>query len=210
MDRQAKWLHRCARRTHVLVLAAAGGALLTLAPATAAVHASAAPTLTGDAAGLRLVRQINRAYANVPGVWADADGKDFAGRFTFVMRNGIVVAAQALVDQGAPQPRLLVRPENQGTFQRNRSRACWQFLPKDHSQALTDVGKPLLSGPGRVARPRVAAATITVTITTNGRAMHWVIDKRTMLLRGSTAVGFKADVTNLEKRPTLLATQPRC
>jgi hypothetical protein len=200
MDRQERSLLRCA----VAVVA-----LLTLAPAAGAVHTSAVPALTGDAAGLRLVRQVNRSYETVPAVRLAVAAGGSSHRFTLVMGNAVVVAEQALVDEGLPDRTLLVRREHQGTFVRT-DRDCWLFVPKSDPQALTDVGKPLLSGPGRVSRPRIAATTITVTITSQGHAMRAVIDKRTMHLLRFEATGFVAHFTNLSKRPALPTTQPRC
>ena len=225
MDRHEKSLLPCAWRTHVLGssawsaatralglggLAVAVVAALMLAPAAGAVRASAVPTLTGDAAGLRLVRQVNRSYATVPAVRIEVTGGGFTGRFSSVLRNGIVVAQQVLIDEGAPEPTRLVRREHEGTFVHDPNRDCWRFIPKSDPQALTDIGKPLLSGPGQVSRPRIAATTITVTVTSQGHAMRVVIDKRTMRLRRYEADGYLARFTNLSKRPALPTTQPRC
>ena len=201
MDRQERSLLRCA----VAVVAC-----LTLAPAAGAVRASAVPALSGDAAGLRLVGQVNRSYATTPAVRIEVAGGGFTGRFTSVMRNGVVVAQQAIVDEGVPERTLLVRREHQGTFVHDPDRDCWTFIPKSDPQALTDIGKPLLSGPGRVSRPRIAATTITLTITWEGQAMRAVIDKRTMHLRRFEATGYVARFTNLSKRPALPTSQPRC
>ena len=191
-------------------LAVALVVLLTLAPAAGAVRSSAAPTLTGDAAGLRLVREVNRSYASVPGVRIEVAGGGFTGRFTSVMRNGVVVAQQVLVEAGAPEPTRLVRREHQGTFLHDPSRDCWRFMPKTDRQALTDIGKPMLSGPGRVSGPQIAATTATLTITSQGHAMRVVIDKRTMHVRRYEATGYLARFTNLSKRPALPTTQPHC
>jgi hypothetical protein len=225
MNRHEKSLLPCARRAHVLAptawiaatralalagLAVAVIAVLTLAPAAGAVPASAVPTLSGDAAGLRLVRQVNRSYATVPAVRIEVAGGGFTGRFSSVLRNGVVVAQQVLVDEGAPEPTQLVGREHQGTFLHSPSGDCWRFIPKSDPQALTDIGKPMLSGPGQVSRPRIAATTITLTITSQGHAMRAVIDKRTMHLRRYEAAGYLARFTNLSKRPALPTTQPRC
>jgi hypothetical protein len=225
MDRQGKSLLPCGWRARVLVplgssattralglagLAVAVVALLTLAPAAGGVPTSTAPTLSGDAAGLRLVRQVNRSYAAVSAVRLEVAAGGFIGRFTLVMRNGVVVAEQALVDEGGSEATLLVRREHQGTFVHNPNRDCWRSVPASDPQALTDVGKPLLSGPGRVSRPRIAATTITLTITREGHAARAVIDKRTMHLRRFEAVGYLARFTNLSKRPALPTPVPHC
>ena len=201
MDRQERSLLRCG---------VAVAALLTLAPAAGAVRVAAVPPLSGDAAGLRLVRQVNRSYATVPAVRLEGAGGGLSARFTLVMRNGVVVAEQALVDEGLPELTLLVRREHQETVAHDPDRDCWTFIPKSDPQALTDVGKSLLSGPGRVSRPRVGATTVTVTITMQGQTLRAVIDKRTMHLRRFEATGYVARFTNLTKAPALPTTQPRC
>jgi len=187
-------------------------AVLALAPVAGAVRAPAtSPTLSGDPVGLRLVRQVNRSYANVPAVRLDMTAVGLAARFTLILRNGTVVAERALVDEGASDPTLFVRREHEATFVHNPNRNCWRFVPTGDPQALTDVGKPVLSGAGRVSRPRHAATTVTLTITRQGKAARAVIDKRTLhLLRYEASRGYVARFTNLAKRPTLPSTRPRC
>jgi hypothetical protein len=184
-----------------LVLASVAGAVRT---------PLAVPTLSGDPAGLRLVRQVNRSYASVPAVRLELTAGSFAAVFTFSMRNGIVVAERALVDEGAPTPTLLVRREHEGTFVHDPHRDCWRSLPPADPQALTDVGKPVLSGAGTVSRPRYAATTITLAITRSGRTARAVIDKRTLHLRRYEARGYLARFSTLARRPALPRTLPRC
>ena len=133
-----------------------GAIAFLIAPAAAAVRSSASgPALTGDPAGLQLVRQVNRSYAKVPAVRivVTAEG-ELLGRFTLILRDGVTVAEQALVDEGVPPLTLLVRREKEGTFART-NRSCWLFVPAGDPQALTDVGKPILPGDGRVSKPRI-------------------------------------------------------
>ena len=185
---------------------------LLLVPAAAAIRSSTSPpALTGDAAGLRLVRQVNRFYADVPAVRVDVTaGGTLVGLFTLVLRNGVTVAEQARVNEGSTQPTVLVRRENAGTFVRDANRSCWRFVPTNDPQALTGVGKAILSGPGRVSKPRVTGDTITVTLTVQGRTARVVVDRTTSRLLRMDAPGYSARFTSLAKRPALPAPQPRC
>jgi hypothetical protein len=193
---------------------AAAAALVSLlaVPTAAAVRASTSgPPVTGDPAGVRLARDVNRAYANVPGVRVDvtADGELFA-RFTLVMRKGVVVAEQALVYEGSGRPTLLVQRENEGTWARDSGRACWRYVPKGDPQALTDVGTSMFPSPGRVSKPRATGGTITVTQTAKGQTARLVIDRKTLRLRRMDAAGAVVRFTNLAKRPKLPVPKPRC
>jgi hypothetical protein len=183
-----------------------------LVPTAAAVRAStSAPALTGDPAGLLLARQVNRSYTKVPAVRVEvAAGGAFVGRFTLVLRNGVTVAEQALVNEGSAKPTLLVRRENAGTFVRDANRSCWRFVPAGDPQALTGVGKEMLSATGRVSKPRVAGDTITMTLTTQGRAARIVVDRKTARLRRMDAPGYVARFTSLANAPALPVTKPRC
>lgn len=185
---------------------------LLAAPAAAAVRSSTAGApLTGDPAGLRLAREVNRAYADVPGVRVDvASNGAVVVRFTLVLRNGVAVAEQALVDEGAERPTLLVRRESEGTFVRDANRSCWRSVPKSDPQELTDVGGPMLSGPGRVSKPRVAGGTVTLTLTREGRTSRLVVDRKTSRLRSMDAGRMVARFTSLARRPALPLPKPLC
>lgn len=187
-------------------------AALLLAPAAGAVRTSTfAPALTGDPAGLQLARQVNRSYANVPAVRVEVSAAGgLVGRFTFLLRNGVTVAEQALVNEGGAQPTLLVRRENAGTFVRDPDRACWRFVPSGDPQALTDVGQPVFAADGRVSKPRVAGDAISMTLTAQGRTLRVVVDRKTSRLRRLEAPGYSARFTSLAKLPTLPAPRPRC
>lgn len=203
---------RSALPTRIRAAAVAVLAGLLLVPAAAAVRgATSAPALTGDPAGLRLARQVNRSYANVPAVRVDVSaGGALVGRFTLIVRNGVTVAEQASVSEGSTQPTLLVRRENEGTFVRDANRSCWRFVPAGDPQALTGVGKAVLSGNGRVSKPRVAGDTIVMTLTTQGQTARVVVDRKTSQLRRMEAPGYVARFTSLAKRPTLPVPKPRC
>jgi hypothetical protein len=182
---------------------------LLLVPTAAAVRAST--SLTGDPAGVRLAKQVNRSYASVPAVRVDvAAGGALVGRFTLVLRNGVTVAEQASVSEGSTQPTLLVRRENEGTFVRDANRSCWRFVPASDPQALTDVGDAVLAGDGRLSKPRTTGDTITMTLTTQGQTARVVVDGKTSRLRRLEAPGYVARFTSLAKRPTLPVTKPRC
>jgi hypothetical protein len=199
-----------ARRRTAAVAALA--ALLLIAPTAAAVRSSASgPSLTGDPAGRELARRVNRSYANVPAVRVEAAVQGaLVVRFTLVMRNGVTVAEQALVDEGSEPPTLFVRRESEGTFVRDPDRSCWRFVPASDPQALTDVGAPMLPGPGRVSRPRVTGDTIVLPLTSQGRTARFVIDRKTSRLRRMDAGGYTARFTTLAKRPTLPVPKPLC
>jgi hypothetical protein len=154
---------------------------------------------------------VNRSYANVPAVRVDVTAQGaVVGRFTLVMRNGVAVAEQALVSEGSARPTQLVRRENEGTFVRNPSLSCWRFVPAADPQALTDVGKEMLNGGGRVSKPRVSGDTITMTLTTQGQTARVVVDRTTSRLRRIDASGYAARFTTLAKSPTLPVPKPRC
>ena len=192
-------------------IALVGAIAFLIAPAAAAIRSStSAPVLTGDPAGLQLVRQVNRSYAKVPAVRSvvTAEG-ELLGRFTLLLRDGVTVAEQALVNEGVPPLALLVRREKEGTFVRT-DRSCWLFLPAGDPQALTDVGKPILPGDGRVSKPRIAGDTITMTLTRLGHTAQVVVDRKTFRLRRLEAPGYLARFTSLATRPTLPVTKPRC
>jgi len=203
-------MHPLAHARSAAVVVVAG---LLLVPAAAAIRSSTSgPALTGDAAGLELARQVNRSYASVPGVRlvvTDPDGVLFV-RFTLVLREGVVVAAQALVNEGGAKRSLLVRRESQGTFVRDPDHSCWRFVPAGDAQALTDVGKPMLSGPARVSRPRVAGDTMTMTLNAQGQTARYVDDRKTSRLLRIDVTGLIARYTSLATRPTLPVPKPRC
>jgi hypothetical protein len=201
---------RGARSAAGVVLAA-----LLLAPAAAAVvrSSTSGPALTGDATGLQLVRQVNRSYKNVPAarIQITGQGGTLAIQFTVILRDGVAIATQALVT-AAGEKGILVRRENEGTFSRDPNSSCWRFLPPNDPQALTGVGKPILSGPGRVSKPRVAGDTITMTLTAStGQTSRVVVDRKTSRLRRMNgAPDYLARYTSLAKRPTLAVPKPRC
>ena len=187
-------------------------AVLLLAPTAVAVRSTTSGTaLTGDPAGLQLARQVNRSYTKVPAVRVEVSAQGaLVVRFTLILRNGVAVAAQALVNEGSAEPTLLVRRENEGTFVRDANRSCWRSVPSTDPQALTDVGKPILSGPGRLSKPRAAGDTITMTLTAQGQTARVVVDRKSSRLRRLDAPGYVGRFTSLAKGPTLPVPKPRC
>lgn len=201
-------------RTVRVWLVATFFALLLASTAAAVRSSTSGPALTGDPAGLQLVRQVNRSYTSVPAVRVDiAIAGGLVLRFTEVLRNGVVVAEQALARVGGAQPTVLVRRENEGTFVRDPNSSCWRFVPTSDPQALTDVGDPMLAGPGRVSKPRVTGQNgenFTMTLTRQGEAAEVVVNRKTSRLFRVYAPGYIARFTSLAKRPTLLVPKPRC
>ena len=188
-------------------------AFLSVSAAGGALAATARSALTGDPAGVRLVKQVNRSYAHVPGIRIDVGGgSGVAIRFTFALRSGLAVAQHAIVDQGASGQTVLVRLGNQGTFVRDPGRSCWRFVPKAKvdRQGLPDIGRPVLSDLGRVSRPRSSGDMFVLPITSNGLTLRAFIDRRTSQLRRLEAAGYSARFTTLRIRPVMPTAKPRC
>lgn len=101
-----------------------------------------------------------------------------------------------------------------GTYVRNPRQRCWRFVPRDASQALSDLRKPVIAGPGELKPPQQSHwHRWLIDVVQSGHTVERIIvDRRTLrVLAISTAQPHALFFFETpSKEPALTQPKPRC
>jgi len=184
----------------------------SVAPKASPKAAAAGPS--GNAEGIALAKQVNAAYADVPGVKYDGTvteaGKTVSLSGSSVLRNGREVASHSVVTIGGQRVDL-VNPGGTVTYGRPDGQACWKARQDDD----TDERSPAVELDGRFAKPITRGDAILLhatgkdsdgTVTT----VVYTIDAATSQIRSVRAKAFEATYTTLTAAPEIPEPTPLC
>jgi hypothetical protein len=143
------------RRLAALCLAATAAAVLPTISASSSsrpAERSSRWAFSGDHQAIALIERVNKSYRNVRTVRIRATFSGVSIDFTLHLRTGIVWGEQAVI-RTASGTTTLSGTTRRGTYVRDAGRRCWRFVPRGDHQALADLGKPVLTGPGQLKPP---------------------------------------------------------
>jgi hypothetical protein len=204
------------RRLAAICLAATAAAVLpTISASSPSRSTQRSPrwAFSGDHQAMALIERVNESYRNVRAVRIRATFSGVATDFTLHLKTGIVWGEQAVIK--APSgTTTLSGTIRQGTYVRDPGSRCWRFVPRRDSQALADLGKPVLTGPGQLKHPiRSHWGRVLVDVVHSGRTVERIVvnrrTQRVVIISTAQPHAIFWFVTP-RRTPTLASPKPRC
>lgn len=165
-----------------------------------------------------LFARARLAYAHVPAVVAVGYLNTARLRFTFILRNGKIVAGAMVGTAANGGTTELVGTAGSPTFARAPGAKCWRPFAASDPQSLTDIGSafpPDFPAGGVIGTPvRSQGGWVISDEDPNGAHYAYLIDATTYQLQSMTSgyggLSFTGTVDALSSTPVLPVPEPRC
>jgi hypothetical protein len=207
LDRMLEWSARRRLLVTCVLLVCVAAAPLISPVASRAQHAAARPSASTQ--GAALLRRIEQAYTEVPGVIV----RSSFGRFTEVLSHAKVVSESFSATDSDGTTRL-VAINGSPTYAEEAGTGCWRALARSASQTLDGTGHRLLYGFGtKVTRTQSTATGWTVTLISDGSTDLVTVNKALLVQAVTLKKGkqrLEETFTTLLRAPALPKPKPRC
>ena len=178
-------------------------------------ESSTARSAPATSAGAELLRRVTSSYGRVPAVLVTATVQGSSGRFSVILRRGVVIAEQFVGGAGRTATKL-VAPPHSPTYALQPGTACWRQLSAANPQALMDIGErfPVVPGAVVLSAPQRTPVGWLLRVRITTTTAIYAIDRATLRVDSITFTQGRGSVTErvraLSAAPALIKPVPRC